>query len=164
MVAVNVFFGDSPVLAQTLTTAFTLLLTVGVPVSIAVAITRYRLYEIDRIVSRTVTYTLVIALLVVVYLAGISVLTIVLPSDSPLAVAGSTLAAAALFNPVRKRVQAWVDRRFNRSRYDTQQIMDGFTDSLRDEVDGGEMVRGWLGVVSQTMQPSFAGVWVREDR
>jgi hypothetical protein len=164
LVAVNVFFGDSPVLAQTLTTAFTLLLTVGVPVSIAIAITRYRLYEIDRIVSRTVTYTLVITLLAGVYLAGITVLTNFLSSDSPLAVAGSTLAAAALFNPVRKRVQAWVDRRFNRSRYDTEKVMEEFTDSLRDEVDGDEMVRGWIGVVSETMQPVAAGVWVRAGR
>jgi hypothetical protein len=164
LMAVNVFFGDSPVLAQTLTTAFTLLLTIGVPVSIAVAITRYRLYEIDRIVSRTVTYTLVITLLAGVYLAGITVLTVFLSTDSPLAVAGSTLAAAALFNPVRKRVQAWVDRRFNRSRYDTEKVMEVFTDSLRDEVDGDEMVRGWIGVVSETMQPVAAGVWVREDR
>jgi hypothetical protein len=164
LMAVNLFFGDSPVLAQTLTTAFTLLLTVGVPVSVGVAITRYRLYEIDRIVSRTVSYTLVIALLAGVYFGGIAVLTIFLPSDSPLAVAAATLAVAALFSPLRRRVHGWVDQRFNRSRYDTEKVMEEFTDSLRDEVDGDEMVQGWIGVVSETMQPVAAGVWVRGSR
>jgi hypothetical protein len=145
-------------------TVASIILTVGIPVTIGIAITRYRLYEMDRILSRTVTYTVVIVLLAAVYFGVIAVLTTVVPSDSPLAVAGSTLTAAALFNPLRRRVQRWVDHRFNRSRYDTEKVMDRFTDRLRDEVDGDEMVRGWLGVVSQTMQPTFAGVWVREDR
>jgi hypothetical protein len=162
LVAVNLFVGDTPELAQTLLTTITILITIGVPVSVGIAITRYRLYEFDRIVSRTVSYTLVIALLAGVYLGGIAVLTLFLPSDSPLAVAASTLATAALFNPVRRRVQRWVDRRFNRSRYDTEKVMKEFTDRLRHEVDGDEMVRGWIGVVSGTMQPVAAGVWVRE--
>jgi hypothetical protein len=144
-------------------TVASIILTVGIPVTIGIAITRYRLYEMDRILSRTVTYTVVIILLTAVYFGVIAVLTTVLSSDSPLAVAASTLAAAALFTPSRRRVQGWVDRRFNRSRYDVQQVMDGFTDSLRHEVDDAEVVRGWLGVVAQTMQPSFAGVWIRED-
>ncbi len=85
-------------------------------------------------------------------------------TDSDLAVAGSTLAVAALFNPVRKRVQAWVDRRFNRSRYNAQLVVDQFARSLRDRVDSGEVVDGWVGVVAETMQPAAAGVWVRESR
>jgi hypothetical protein len=144
-----------------------LMIAVGlipIPIAVAIAILRYRLYEIDRIISRTVTYFVVVALLGVIYLVGLAALTVFLPSDSPLAVAGSTLAAAALFNPVRRRVQGWVDRHFNRSRYDAERVMDQFTESLRDHAESGEVVRGWLGVVSQTMQPSFAGVWVREDR
>jgi hypothetical protein len=145
-------------------TIASIILAVGIPVTIGIAITRYRLYEMDRILSRTVTYAIVIVLLTGAYFGVIAVLTTVLSSDSPLAVAGSTLAAAALFNPVRKRVQAWVDRRFNRSRYDTEKVMEEFTDSLRDEVDGDEMVRGWIGVVSETMQPVAAGVWVRAGR
>jgi hypothetical protein len=134
------------------------------PIAVGLAVLKYRLYEIDRIISRTVTYSVVVALLAVVYLVGLAALTVFLPSDSPLAVAGSTLAAAALFSPVRKRVQGWVDRHFNRSRYDAQRVMDRFADSLRDGVDGDEMVRGWVDVVGETMQPSFSGVWVREDR
>jgi hypothetical protein len=134
------------------------------PIAVGVAVLKYRLYEIDRIISRTVTYTVVIAILGAVYLAGLAALTVFLPSDSPLAVAGSTLTAAALFNPLRRRVQGWVDRHFNRSRYDAQRVMDQFTESLRDGVDGNAMVSGWVGVVSETMQPSVAGVWVKEAR
>jgi hypothetical protein len=133
-----------------------------IPVTIVVAVTRYRLYEIDRILSRTVTYTAVVVLLAAVYFGGITVTTVFLPSDSPLAVAASTLAVAALFNPLRRRVQGWVDRRFNRSRFDTQQIMDEFAETLRDGVDSNEMVRGWIRVVSETMHPASAGAWVRE--
>ena len=129
---------------------------------IGIAVTRYRLYEIDRILSRTVTYVIVVALLGAAYFVALTAMTSFLPDGSPLAVAGSTLAAAALFNPVRKRVQTWVDRRFNRSRYDHQPVMDRFAGSLRDRVDSGEVVHGWLGVVSETMQPVSAGVWVRE--
>jgi hypothetical protein len=133
-----------------------------IPLAIGISVTRYRLYEIDRILSRTVTYTLVIALLAVVYFAGLAALTTLLSTDSPLAVAASTLAAAALFNPVRKRAQSWVDRHFNRSRYDAQRVMDGFSDSLRKDLDQDHLVDGWVAVVSETMHPASAGVWVRE--
>lgn len=81
--------------------------------------------------------------------------------DSPLLVAGSTLAVAGLFNPVRRRVQGWVDRRFNRSRYDAARVMDEFAGSLRDEVDANAVIDGWVGVVSETMQPEAVGVWVK---
>ena len=132
-----------------------------IPVAITVAITRYRLYQIDRILSRTVAYAIVVALLGAAYFVGLTAMTRFLPDGSPLAVAGSTLAAAALFNPVRKRVQTWVDRRFNRSRYDAQKVMDGFTGSLRDQVDPVRLIEGWVGVVTETMQPAAAAVWVR---
>jgi hypothetical protein len=135
-----------------------------IPATIAIAVLRYRLYEIDRILSRTVTYAIVIILLGAVYLAGLAALTSLLSPESPVAVAGSTLAAAALFNPLRRRIQGWVDRRFNRSRYDTEKVMELFTESLRDRVDGDELVSGWVGVVSETMQPVVAGVWVRGSR
>jgi hypothetical protein len=69
----------------------------------------------------------------------------------------------ALFNPLRRRVQGWVDRRFNRSRYDAARVMDGFASSLRSQVDPDDVVEGWVGVVSMTMQPSSAGVWVRDN-
>jgi hypothetical protein len=135
-----------------------------IPIAIAIAVSRYRLYEIDRILSRTVSYVIVVVLLGAAYFAGLAAMTSFLPDGSPLAVAGSTLAAAALFSPVRRRVQDSVDRRFNRSRYDAQRVMDRFAGSLRDRVDSQEVVDGWLGVVAETMQPSSVTVWLREHR
>lgn len=134
----------------------------AIPLAIILAVLRYRLYDIDRILSRTISYLIVLGALGVVYTVGLSVMTSFLPSESPLAVAGSTLVAAALFNPVRRRVQAWVDRRFNRSHYDAQRVMDGFSGSLREDLDTEEVLGGWLDVVSATMQPASISVWVRE--
>ncbi|HET9259380.1 MAG TPA: hypothetical protein VFP42_04550 [Acidimicrobiia bacterium] len=162
LVLVNIFVTDAPTLAQTALTGITMLFTIGVPVSIAIAITRYRLYEMDRLLSRTVSYVVVIALLGTVYFVGLSGLTLILPGESSLAVAGSTLAVAALFNPLRRTVQGMVDHRFNRSRYDAERVMSGFTGSLRDEVDPERVVGGWVSVVAETMQPAAAGVWVKE--
>ena len=135
---------------------------VAIPIAATLAILRYRLYEIDRIISRTVSYAIVIAVLAAVYAIGLTGLTSFLESDSPLAVAAATLAAAALFNPLRRRVQAFVDHRFNRTKYDAERVMTGFTGSLRDEVDPTAVVDGWVSVVSETMHPASAGVWVRE--
>jgi hypothetical protein len=132
-------------------------------VSIAIAIVRHRLYEIDRVISRTVGYVLVIGLLGVVYFAAITALTSVLSADSELAVAGSTLAVAALFNPVRRRVLRAVDRRFNRPRYDQEKVIDEFSRSLRNQVDRDEVVGAWVSVVSETMQPSTLAIWVRSE-
>jgi hypothetical protein len=139
-----------------------MLLTVAaVPVSATVAILRYRLYDIDRIISRTVTYALVVGLLVaVVALVAAMVGT---RFEEPLVVAATTLGVAAVFNPLRRRVQSVVDRRFNRSRYDAERVMSEFAGALRDRVDHDGVVGGWVGVVSQTMQPSGVGVWVRDS-
>jgi hypothetical protein len=134
----------------------------AIPIAATLAILRYRLYDIDRIISRTVSYAIVIGLLAMVYALGVTGLTSLLDTDSPLVVAASTLAAAALFNPLRRRVQGGVDHRFNRSRYDAERVMDGFSGSLRDEVDPDQVVTGWLSVVKETMHPSSAGIWVRE--
>jgi hypothetical protein len=98
-----------------------------------------------------------------VFFGGITLLTSVLPDASDLGTAASTLAVAGLFNPVRKRVQIWVDRRFNRTHYDAQRVMDEFSGSLRDRVDPDGVVDGWVGVVSKTMQPGSIGVWTRDD-
>ena len=78
-------------------------------------------------------------------------------------VATTTLAVAALFNPLRRRVQKWIERRFHRSRYDAERVVDEFAGSLRDRVDAEGVVAGWTGVVSETMQPSSVGVWVRDN-
>jgi hypothetical protein len=134
----------------------------AIPLAILLAVLRYRLYEIDRLISRTVAYVIVIALLGAVYLGGFAAMTSFLPAESPLAVAGSTLAVAALFNPVRRRVQEWVDRRFNRSRYDARQVMDRFAGSLQGQVESEGLVDGWVSVVSETMEPASVAVWVRE--
>jgi hypothetical protein len=133
----------------------------AIPISIAIAVLRYRLYDLDRLVSRTVAYAVVAALLIAVY--GLIVLGLgsFLGQDNPLAVAGATLGAAALFNPIRNRVRGWVDRRFNRSRYDAEQVIGSFVVTLRDQVDTTGLIDGWVGVVSETMQPSTVGAWVR---
>jgi hypothetical protein len=142
--------------------ASTLVLTIGFPVSLGVSISRYRLYDMGRLVSRTVSYALVLGLLAVVVLGLVTLLATFLPSDDPLVVAVSTLAAAALFNPVRRRVQGIIDRRFNRSRYDAQRVIGSFTETLQDQVDPEEVVDGWVEVVEDTMQPSAVGFWVKE--
>ncbi len=132
------------------------------PLGIGIAITRYRLYEIDRIISRTVSYTLVVGLLGVVFAVGVVWIPGILQiGESPLLVAATTLAVAALFNPLRRRVQRIVDRRFNRSKYDAERVMDEFAGSLRDGVDEPSLVAGWVTVVSETMEPGGIGVWVR---
>jgi hypothetical protein len=131
-----------------------------VPASIALAVLRYRLYDIDRIVSRTVSYALVVILIGGSFLA-LAALVGSRVSEKPLFVAAATLAAAAMFNPIRSRVQTLVDGRFNRSKYVAQRVMDEFAGSLRDRVDADQVVEGWLGVVEDTMQPSAVGVWMR---
>ena len=140
------------------------LMMVLFPLSFGVAVLHYKLYEIDRIVSRTVSYALVVGLLAGAFLGVVALMSSLLPEESSdLAVAGSTLVVAALFNPLRRRVQGWVDRRFNRQRYDAQRVMDGFAFSLRDRVDPEEVMTGWVDVVSSTMQPDSIGMWVRDD-
>ena len=136
----------------------------SIPVVITVAITRYRLFEIDRIISRTVGYALVVAALGLVYVAGAVWLpTELLGEQPPLFVAGSTLVVAALFNPVRRRVLSWVDRRFNRSQYDAQRVIDNFADRLQDGLDVGELATESVAVVAEVMQPAVVGVWVQSQ-
>jgi hypothetical protein len=133
----------------------------AIPLAIILAVLRYRLYDIDRILSRTISYAIVLGVLGGVSLLGLTALTSLFPAESPLAVAASTLAAAALFNPVRTRVQTAVEKRFNRSRYDAQRVMERFSGSLREDLDPDAVVEGWVGVVEQTMQPASLSVWVR---
>ena len=134
---------------------------VALPFAIAVAVLRYRLFEIDRIISRTVTYGLVTGLLVLVYLGSVFVMRLVLPVEGELAVAVSTLATAALFNPLRRRVQALVDRRFNRSRYDAERTLSLFTGRLHDQIDLTDLTRDLHALVIQTVQPSAVSFWLR---
>lgn len=137
------------------------LLLIGVFLSIALAILRYRLYEIDRVISRTVSYGLVVGLLGLFFAVGAVWLPTTLEVENQLFVAATTLAVAALFNPVRRRMQSWVDHRFNRSRFVAEQVMEEFAGSLQGQVDPDGVVDGWVGVVEETMQPETVGVWVR---
>lgn len=136
----------------------------GLPLAAFVAITRYRLYEIDRIVSRTVTYVLVLATLGAAYAVVFYVFTEALPFEDDLAVAASTLLAAAMFTPLRRKLQQVVDRRFDRARYDSQRVLDELSGSMRDPADPETVQAAWVSAVVGTMQPSSVAVWVREGR
>ena len=132
----------------------------ALPVSIGVGILKYRLYEIDRIISRTLAYAIVTGLLVGVYAGLVLLATRVLSCPSPVAVAASTLAAAALFSPLRRRVQQAVDRRFNRARYDADQTVAAFAARLKDAVDLDSVRDDLASVVHQALEPSHISVWV----
>jgi len=144
--------------------AFALAVVAGIglalPVGIGVAVLKYRLYAIDRIISRTVSYVLVTALVVGVYLSCIALLTKPLPIRGNVGVAVWVLAAAALFNPLRRRVQGAVDRRFNRARYDAERVVTQFSEQLRDEVDLDVPAAGLTGVVDQVLAPEHIGLWL----
>ncbi|MCA1736676.1 MAG: hypothetical protein LC739_11400 [Actinobacteria bacterium] len=155
--ALSSSFSAIPVIGSVLNVA----LTVGLGGSIMVAVLRYRLYEIDRLVSRTVIYALVALILAGVYLAVVIAHGSQLGQDNSLAVAGSTLATAALFSPVRSRVQTFVERRFDRARYDAQLVVDNFSSRLRDEVDLESLVGDLAAVVDRTMRPANVSLWPR---
>jgi hypothetical protein len=136
----------------------------SLPAAIVIAITRYRLYEIDRLISRTATYALVVGMSGAVYAGGVFLLRGLLPLEGDLAIAASTLAVAALFNPLRKRVQDRVDRRFNRPRYNAQLEVERFAGCLRTDLDLDDLTNDLLGVVVKTVQPSTASMWIRGHR
>jgi hypothetical protein len=131
------------------------------PLAVGVAVLRYRLYDLDRVVSRTLAYGLLTVLLGLGYAAVVLGLGRLLPEGSSLAVAAATLAVAAAFQPARRRIQQVVDRRFNRRRYDAARTVDGFAARLRDQVDLDALRGELLGVVDQTMQPTRASLWLR---
>jgi len=134
---------------------------IAVPVACTFAILKHGLYEIDRLISRTVSYAIVTALLAGVFLGLVLLATRVLPFSSPVAVAASTLSAAALFNPLRTRVQHVVDRRFNRARYDAEATVAAFVGRLRDAVDPETVGAGLLAAVDDAVAPARLGIWIR---
>jgi hypothetical protein len=132
------------------------------PVCIGVAVLKYRLYAIDRIISRVISYAIITAVLAGIF-AGLAILaTDVLPFKAPVAVAASTLAAAALFNPLRRRVQRMVDRRFNRARYSADKTVAAFAARLRDAVDLDSIRDDLAGVVHQALEPAQVSVWISQ--
>jgi hypothetical protein len=132
----------------------------ALPVSIGVGILKYRLYEIDRIISRSLAYAIVTGLLVGLYAGLVLLATRVLSFSSPVAVAASTLAAAALFSPLRRRVQQMVDRRFNRARYDAAKTVAAFAARLKDAVDLDAARDDLVGIVHQALEPAHVSVWI----
>jgi hypothetical protein len=140
---------------------FSVPMLLSVPLGVAVAVLRYRLWDLDRLVSRTVTYALVTALLILPYLLVVPTASKLLEGSGSLAVAAATLAVAALFQPLRRRVQELVDRRFNRRRYDAARTVEGFAVRLRDQVDLDALHGELLAVVDQTLQPTRASLWLR---
>ena len=135
-------------------------------IAAGIAIFRYRLYAIDRIISRTVTYALVTALLIGVYVGAVTLMSAAidpLAGESPLAVAVATLAAAAAFRPAQQRVQRAVDRRFNRARYDVQRTVEGFRERVRSDVDLDRLCADLVTVTHDALQPATAVVWLRSE-
>jgi hypothetical protein len=137
---------------------------VAIPIAIGIAILRYRLYDIDLLINRTLVYGATSAAIAATFFAGIVALQTVLrpvTAGSELAVAASTLVSFAFFQPIRRRIQDTVDRRFDRSRYDAARTLDRFADRLRDEVDLGALEVELISAVERTMAPAHASVWLR---
>jgi hypothetical protein len=158
--------GDNPLWENLLEDAVTLSF-VGVPVAVGIAILRYRLYEIDIIINRALVYVSLTATLVALYFGGIVVLQRVFVAltgeKSTLAVVASTLLIAALFNPLRRRIQGFIDHRFYRRKYNAAKTLQVFSAKLRNETDLDTLRDDLLDVVRDTMQPAHVSVWLRPE-
>jgi len=140
----------------------------AIPVSIGIAILRYRLYDIDLLINRALVYGSLTATLVAVYFGGVAtteaIFRALTSQEQPqLAIVVSTLVIAALFNPLRRRIQSFIDRRFYRRKYDATKTLEAFTAKLRDETDLGTLSDDLIGMVRETMQPAHVSLWLRPD-
>ena len=134
----------------------------AVPLSIGVAILRFRLYDIDRLISRTLSYATLTVLLAGIFVGLIALTTNTLALSGRVGVAASTLGAAALFNPLRVRIQRLVDRRFNRAHYDAEATVAAFTAQLRDAVELDAIRADLLETVQRVLQPTHASIWIKQ--
>jgi hypothetical protein len=139
----------------------------GIPIAVGLAVLRYRLYEIDLLINRALVYGPLTAMLALMYFGGVvglqATFRTVTGQESTLAVVASTLAIAALFSPLRRRVQSFVDRRFYRRKYDAAKTLQSFSAKLRDETDLDALSSEVMGVVKETMQPAHTSMWLRPD-
>ena len=158
--ALSISFSGNSGVSLVIGTAGTVAL-LGLPLSIGVGILRYRLYEIDRLISRTLSYAALTGLLVGVFAGLVLLTTHVLPFSSPVGVAASTLVAAGLFAPLRSRLQRLVDRRFNRARYDAEALVAAFSSRLRDAVDVDAVLHELAAAADRSLEPAHVTVWVR---
>jgi hypothetical protein len=158
---------DTPLWFERAGYAILLSLIPAMPISIGIAILRYRLYDIDLLINRTLVYGSLTATLVALYFGGIILLqrffVILTGQQSTLAVVVSTLLIAALFNPLRRRIQSFIDRRFYRNKYDAAKTLDAFSAKLRDETNLNALSDDLVGVVQETMQPAHLSLWLRPD-
>jgi len=153
--------GSSSGLWQVLVGSIAPLGIAALPIGMGIGILKYRLYDIDRLISRTLSYAIVTGLLIGVYVGLVTLATRVLPFSSPLGVAASTLAAVALFNPLRRRVQRLVDRRFNRARYDAEATIAAFARRVRDDVDLELVSSEFVRAVQTSVEPAHVSLWLR---
>jgi hypothetical protein len=149
--------------------ALVLIGLVGFPISMGIAVTRYRLYDIDILVNRTLVYGVLTATLALVYFGGVTAAQAIFQAitgqeeQSQLAVVASTLVIAALFTPLRRRIQSFINKRFYRNNYDARKTLEAFSATLREETDLHRLGEGLVAVVGETMQPAHVGLWLRPE-
>ena len=164
---ISLIYGSRPPSWTRLLDTMTVLSYTGVPIAVGFAVLKYRLYDIDVIINRTLVYGTLTAVLLTVYVGSVVILQAAFHSltgeSSQLTIVASTLAIAALFTPLRRRIQAFVDRRFYRRKYDAAKTLEAFAAKLRDETDLNALSGNLVGVVRETMQPAHASLWLRPD-
>jgi hypothetical protein len=167
LVWITVFGQSTRGLPEAIVALSFLLVIPSIPLATGIAILRYRLYDIDRIINRTLVYGALTATLVALYFGGIVVLqrvfVLLTGQQSTLAVVASTLLIAALFTPLRRRIQGFIDRRFYRRKYDARKTLEAFSTKLKNETDLEALNNDLVGVVRETMQPAHVSLWLRPE-